>query len=165
MMRYVIALAFVFALAGSAEASPARQCIQWQASGAHAFVQCPMKAKERARRRAPFRSLRAHVHHRVHRQHGSSGFVSGWPKAWCGAWMALRKGFNDRRLWLAAAWARVGSAATGPAPGVIGVMRHHVYEVVEVISPGRVLAISGNDGHAVRTRIRSTRGTIAWRWV
>jgi hypothetical protein len=32
-----------------------------------------------------------------------------------------------------------------------------------VLGPGRVLAISGNDGHAVRTRPRSTKGVIAWR--
>ena len=85
------------------------------------------------------------------------------PRAWCGWWMALRKGLHDRRLWLAMEWVRVGRPASGPAPGVIGVMRHHVYEVVKVLGPGRVLAISGNDGHAVRTRVRSTGRTIAWR--
>ena len=87
------------------------------------------------------------------------------PRAWCGWWMALRKGIHERRLWVAREWAHVGRPAAGPAPGVIGVMRHHVYEVVRVVGPGRVLAISGNDGRAVRTRVRSTRGTFAWRYV
>jgi hypothetical protein len=93
------------------------------------------------------------------------GDIGARPRAWCGWWMALRKGLSDRRLWLAREWAHVGQPASGPAPGVIGVMRHHVYEVVQVVAPGRVLAISGNDGHRVRTRVRSTRGTIAWRHV
>jgi hypothetical protein len=35
--------------------------------------------------------------------------------------------------------------------------------VVEVIGPDQVLAISGNDHNAVRTRIRSTTGVIGWR--
>jgi hypothetical protein len=35
--------------------------------------------------------------------------------------------------------------------------------VVEVIGPDQVLAISGNDHNAVRTRIRSTAGVIGWR--
>lgn len=82
---------------------------------------------------------------------------------WCGWWMGVRKGLRDRGLYVARAWADVGRAAPGPAPGVIGVERHHVYEVVEVIRPGLVMAISGNDGGAVRTRPRSTGRTFAWR--
>jgi hypothetical protein len=35
--------------------------------------------------------------------------------------------------------------------------------VVQVLSRGTVLAISGNDGQAVRVRPRSTTGVIAWR--
>lgn len=92
-------------------------------------------------------------------------WTDGRPRAWCGWWMAIRKGIHDRSLWVARNWARVGSPAAGPCVGCIGVMRHHVYEVVEVVGPGRVLAISGNDGHAVRTRVRSTAGTFAWRRV
>jgi len=65
---------------------------------------------------------------------------------------------------LARNWAHYGTPAAGPAPGVIGVMPHHVFKVIAVDGPGRVLAISGNDSHAVRTRERSTRGVIAWRY-
>ncbi len=68
-------------------------------------------------------------------------------------------------LAMAREWARVGQPAGGPAPGVIGVMAHHVFQVVQVLGRGMVLAISGNDGGAVRTRPRSTRGVISWRRV
>lgn len=86
------------------------------------------------------------------------------PRAWCGWWMRQQvsrdpgPAFNLARL-----WARFGAAAHGPAPGVIGVMPHHVFKVVKVVGPHRVLAISGNDGHAVRTRVRTTSRVIAWR--
>ena len=93
--------------------------------------------------------------------------VQAKPRAWCGWWMAHHKGIQDpklhRKLWLARNWAHVGRPAPGPARGVIGVTMHHVYEVIEVISSTQVLAISGNDGRRVRTRVRSTHGTIAWR--
>jgi hypothetical protein len=64
---------------------------------------------------------------------------------------------------LARNWTHWGHATSGPAPGVIGVMAHHVFKVISVVGPGEVLAISGNDSHAVRTRVRSTTGVIAWR--
>lgn len=96
------------------------------------------------------------------RQHRHS---DGRPSAWCGWWLAGHLGMHDRRLWLARNWASVGRAASGPAPGVIGVMPHHVFKVLAVLRHGWVLAISGNDGHAVRTRPRSTRGVFAWRQV
>jgi hypothetical protein len=64
---------------------------------------------------------------------------------------------------LARNWAHWGRPAGGPAPGVVGVMAHHVFKVIQVLGNGTVLAISGNDGHAVRVRPRSTAGVIAWR--
>jgi len=60
-------------------------------------------------------------------------------------------------------WLKVGVRVFGPAPGVIGVQAHHVYQVIRVTGRGRVLAISGNDGNAVRVRERSTSNTIGWR--
>ena len=96
----------------------------------------------------------AHGHH-----HGG-----GLP--WCGMWMESHTGIHGPgNLAMAREWARVGQPASGPAPGVIGVMPHHVFQVVQVLAPGRVLAISGNDGGAVRTRPRSTAGVIAWRQI
>ena len=89
------------------------------------------------------------------------------PRQWCGWWMQQHTGITSkmvkRNLNLAREWAHVGTRASGPGPGVIGVSPHHVVQVLKVVSPGRILAISGNDGRAVRTRVRSTRGIFAWR--
>ena len=38
-----------------------------------------------------------------------------------------------------------------------------MFQVVQVIDPGHVLAVSGNDYNAVRTRIRTTSDVIGWR--
>jgi hypothetical protein len=59
----------------------------------------------------------------------------------------------------------VGTPAQGPAPGVVAVWPHHVGVVTSVPGPGRIVLLSGNDGHAVRERERSTQGVIAWRYV
>jgi hypothetical protein len=99
------------------------------------------------------------AHHRY-----SSESVGGRPSAWCG-WEMRRLVGNDPgpEFNLARNWARWGRPAGGPAPGAIGVMPHHVFKVVQVLDHRTVLAISGNDGHAVRVRPRSTAGVIAWR--
>ena len=86
------------------------------------------------------------------------------PRAWCGWWLRHHLGVTDRLYNEARAWTHFRSRASGPAPGVIAVYRHHVGIVVSVPGPGRMVMKSGNDGHAVRTRERSTRGVIAWRW-
>ena len=86
------------------------------------------------------------------------------PRAWCGWWLRHHLGVADRLYNEARAWAHYGHRASGPAPGVIAVYPHHVGIVVSVPGPGRMVMKSGNDGHAVRTRERSTRGVIAWRW-
>ena len=90
--------------------------------------------------------------------------AGGRPAAWCGWEMRQLVGSDPGREYnLARNWAHWGRAAGGPAPGVIGVMAHHVFKVISVIGPAQVLAISGNDSHAVRTRVRSTAGVFAWR--
>jgi hypothetical protein len=66
---------------------------------------------------------------------------------------------GNRAIW----WAGYGARASGPGKNTLGVMAHHVYLVLAVVGPGRVLAISGNDSGRVRTRVRTTRGTLAWR--
>ena len=86
------------------------------------------------------------------------------PTAWCGWEMRRLVGADPGPSFnLARNWAHWGHAASGPAPGIIGVMAHHVFKVISVIGPAQVLAISGNDSHAVRTRVRSTAGVFAWR--
>ena len=86
------------------------------------------------------------------------------PAEWCGWWMRQHLGghfgpeYNVARNWL-----NIGRPLPGPRPGAIGVKDHHVFQVVEVIGLDQVLAISGNDHNAIRTRIRSTAGVIGWR--
>src|SRR6516164_4622205 len=86
------------------------------------------------------------------------------PAEWCGWWMRQHLGghygpeFDVSRNWLNA-----GRPLDGPRPGAIGVKAHHVFQVIQVIDPGHVLAISGNDYNAVRTRIRQTSDVIGWR--
>jgi hypothetical protein len=88
----------------------------------------------------------------------------GQPVEWCGWWMRQHLGghygpeFNVARNWL-----NVGRPLDGPRPGAIGVKAHHVFQVVRVVDPGHVLAISGNDHNAVLTRIRPTSDVIGWR--
>lgn len=112
------------------------------------------------------RFYRRHPHYdgRVYGSNVAAARARGLP--WCGAFMADHLGIHGvagRELWLARNWTRWGRRALGAAPGVIGVMAHHVFQVVAVLGPHRVMAISGNDGHSVRTRERSTKGVIAWR--
>lgn len=105
-----------------------------------------------------------HVHHVRHAARGRT--VGSRPHAWCGWYLANKlgiKGALNRTLWVAANWAHWGRAVAGPAPGVVGVMPHHVFIVDRVVGPGRVVATSGNDGGDVRTRERSTARVIAWR--
>ena len=86
------------------------------------------------------------------------------PPEWCGWWMRQHLAghygpeFNVARNWLSA-----GRPLDGPRPGAIGVKAHHVFQVIEVVDRDHVLAISGNDHNAVRTRIRSTSDVIGWR--
>lgn len=86
------------------------------------------------------------------------------PSAWCGWEMRRLVGSDPGPAYnLARNWTHWGQPVARPIPGAIGVMPHHVFKVLEVLGAGSVLAISGNDGHAVRIRPRSTAGVIAWR--
>ena len=85
---------------------------------------------------------------------------------WCGIWMMGHTGIHGPgNLARAIEWKNVGQPASGPGPGIVGVMAHHVFQVIQDLGHGMVLAISGNDGNAVRTRPRSTAGVVAWRRV
>jgi hypothetical protein len=94
----------------------------------------------------------------------TAGGSSERPAEWCGWWMRQHLGgrlgpeYNAARNWL-----NVGRPLPGPIPGAIGIQEHHVFQVVQVVGPDQVLAISGNDHNAIRTRIRSTAGVIGWR--
>lgn len=67
------------------------------------------------------------------------------PRQWCGWWMRHYLHVADRNGNRAIWWAGYGTRASGPGKRILGVKAHHVYLVLAVVGPGRVLAISGND--------------------
>ena len=85
------------------------------------------------------------------------------PSRWCGWEMRRELGVYDPQYNLARNWAHYGSAAMGPAIGVVVVWAHHVGRIVGM-EQGEWVVHSGNDGHAVRDRRRSLAGVIAYRW-
>lgn len=114
---------------------------------------------------AGVRSIRVRLHRERHVPASgqiASGRPRGCPYAWCGCWLASHLGLSDHSLWQARRWAGIGSPAHGPQVGAIAVWRHHVGQV-RAIDGKRILLLSGNDGHAVRIRWRSTSGVIAYR--
>jgi len=86
------------------------------------------------------------------------------PRAWCG-WQMRQEVWRDPGPVFnrAVEWKRYGTAAHGPAIGVIVVWPHHVGRIVGRDDRGNWIVRSGNDGHAVRERARSLRGVIAFR--
>jgi hypothetical protein len=86
------------------------------------------------------------------------------PGRWCGWYMRTQVGHDPGPSYnLARNWAHYGTPARGPAPGVIVVWRNHVGKIVGQKN-GQWLVHSGNDSNAVRTRARSIKGAIAFRW-
>lgn len=106
-----------------------------------------------------------HYRHRIHRDASATRFAFNDPRphAWCGWWMRHHLGVADRSGNLARWWAGFGTNAGGPAVGAIVVWRHHVAIITGHSESGWIMK-SGNDGHAVRERVRSVRGAIAFRW-
>lgn len=102
----------------------------------------------------------AEARHR-HKHHHSEVWAK--PRAWCGWWMRLHLGVANPAGNLARWWARYGSAAPGPAVGTIVVWSHHV-GIITGGTSGRWIVKSGNDGHAVRERMRSVANAIAFRY-
>ena len=92
-----------------------------------------------------------------------SGRPHGCPaRAWCGCFLSKHLGLNNRSLWLARNWARIGSASS-PVSGAIVVWRHHVGLIKRVTSRGKAIVLSGNDGRRVRERERTISNAIAFR--
>ena len=94
----------------------------------------------------------------MHYQH----YSDARPRAWCG-WEMRRLVGNDPgpSYNLARNWTHWGYP-TSPHVGAIVVWPHHVGKIVGR-EGDRWLVLSGNDGHAVRTRARSLAGAIAFR--
>jgi hypothetical protein len=85
------------------------------------------------------------------------------PAAWCGWEMRQLVGGDPGPQYnLARNWSHWGQA--GPAGvGAVVVWPHHVGKIVGQ-QDGHWLIESGNDGHAIRTRVLSIAGAIAIRW-
>lgn len=91
------------------------------------------------------------------------------PARWCG-WYArhhLVPADPGPRFNAACAWRDYGTAASGPAVGVLVIWcsKHHRH-VGKIVGgePGQWIIKSGNDGGRVRERLRSVRGAAAFRW-
>ena len=104
-----------------------------------------------------------HHRHHVAAASGRPAACAGIP--WCGCWLLVHLGIDNARLNLARAWASIGEAVSRPAAGIIAVWPHHVGLITENLGGGMIRLLSGNDGNAVRERVRSTRGIIAYRKV
>jgi hypothetical protein len=102
--------------------------------------------------------------HRRGGRHASRSGGSGRPAAWCGWWLGQHLGMSNRNLWLARNWASVGSNAGQPDVGVVVVWRHHV-GIITGRQGNQWVVKSGNDGRAVRERVRSIAVAIAFRRV
>jgi hypothetical protein len=101
--------------------------------------------------------------HRHHHRGGVTGMMGGRPARWCGWWMRQQVGGDPGPDYnLARNWAHWGRSAGGPGIGVVVVWAHHVGRIVDRTSQGWVVQ-SGNDGHRVRSRVRSLAGVIAYR--
>jgi len=85
------------------------------------------------------------------------------PSAWCGWAMRQLVGSDPGSAYnLARNWAHWGHS--GPAGvGAVVVWPHHVGKIVGQQN-GEWIIESGNDGHALRSRVRSIAGAIAIRW-
>ena len=108
-----------------------------------------------------------HKHHNralAHRRAGRHASQSGRPAAWCGWWLGQHLGMANRNLWLARNWASVGTNAGQPDVGVVVVWRNHV-GIITGRQGNQWVVKSGNDGRAVRERVRSIAGAIAFRRV
>lgn len=106
-------------------------------------------------------------HHRqnVHRNYHDA---DPRPGRWCMWWLRRHLGipksaFPAYAYNLAISGKYIGTPAVGPAIGVIVVWRNHV-GIISGQSAAGWIVTSGNDGGAVRTRERSLRGVIAYRW-
>jgi len=91
------------------------------------------------------------------------------PRAWCGWWMRHYLGVKNPAGNLARWWAGYGAKASGPAVGTIVVWARgrrsgHVGIITGQAGNGQWVVKSGNDGNAVRERVRSMSGAIAFRW-
>ncbi len=135
------------------------------------LVASPAFAKSHHHRHSRHHHYRHHVV--VHRTHGDRvsahvAYNEGRPAdcygiPWCGCWLkhALGVVSSSLNLNMAREWAHWGRP-TEAHVGAVVVWPHHVGKIVGG-SPGHWAVLSGNDGHRVKTRVRSIAGAIAFR--
>lgn len=191
-MRILILVAILLGCASVANAAPIRDdryFVAWGGMGQDVVraVRCaPPRACRQGR---PLRGKkRSHTHRTVIADKSlARGFVSevntglaaiakqylgsnptGWRRAWCGNFMRLvvrqaglpdHKGGNLARNW------RTYGSPSGPSPGAIGVMRHHVGIVIGRCRGGRIALRSGNHGRRVADGCYAASRFIAFRRV
>jgi uncharacterized protein YceK len=89
---------------------------------------------------------------------------TGWTRVWCGKFLRMIVPSDPGPSFDAARnWARYGRDAGGPAPGVIGVMPHHVGIVLGRCDDGSVLMRSGNHNRVVGDGCYPPQRFIAFR--
>ena len=124
--------------------------------GAHHVKRSHVAMRTHRYRVKSYRSARHHI--------ARAPRAAGRPGRWCGWWLGNHLGMPKRELWVARNWASVGSNAGQPAIGVVVVWRNHVGVITGRTASGWIVK-SGNDGNAVRERVRSISGAIAFRHV
>src|SRR5574340_827416 len=148
LRQAMIAAAVLLALPSLASAAPKHRHHHRHVVAAQAEIVC-----DRQGCRASHEN--AHGRRSVARYESNSRGSDPRPAAWCGYWMRHHVSADPGRAFnLAIKWREWGRAIAGPIAGAIDVERHHVFKVISVLDRGRVLAISGNDGGRVRTRVR-----------
>jgi hypothetical protein len=151
MMKKKLASALVVLTSVIAFSSSQAEARRYHQRGAHA-----------ARHNVYKHHTAAFAHRRTTGRYASRS--GGRPAAWCGWWLGQHLGMSNRSLWLARNWASVGTNAGQPAIGVVVVWRHHV-GIITGRQGNQWVVKSGNDGRAVRERVRSIAGAIAFRRV
>jgi hypothetical protein len=105
---------------------------------------------------------RRHADQHVAEVHEGGATLGGRPRAWCGYF--ARGNFLGRdpgpEYNLASNWRRLGEADSQPHSGDVVVWPHHVGKIVGECHGAMCPVWSGNDGGAVRTRVRSVAGAI-----
>ncbi len=101
-----------------------------------------------------------HGHYRHYAGHYRATSHDGRPSAWCGWFGRFNFLGHDPgpAFNLAANWRSVGTPDASPHNGDIVVWPHHVGKIVGQCNGYMCPVWSGNDGHAVRARVRNVAG-------
>lgn len=123
-----------------------------------------------AHNRHHYRHYAAHhqvIHHKFAARHEHlHHYADGRPSAWCGWFARFNFVSHDPgpAFNLAANWKHIGTPDSAPENGDIVVWdhasHHHVGKIVGACNGYMCPVWSGNDGHAVRTRVRSVADAV-----